>query len=67
MVAEWSKWLVCFTPILKLTDPGLNPDWGMYLYGQIYMVANTPAVIEVPLYINNIAIIYMSMYCNLGR
>ena len=25
MVAEPSKWLMWFTPILKLADPGLNP------------------------------------------
>ena len=35
---------------------GLNPAWGMYLYGQIYMVTNTPAIIPVPLYVHAIGL-----------
>ena len=25
VMAEWSKWLIRFTPTLKLADPGSNP------------------------------------------
>ena len=27
MVAKRSKWLMGFTPIIKLADPGSNPAW----------------------------------------
>ena len=36
--------------------PGLNPAWGMYLYGQIYMVANAPPIIVVLLYVHAIGL-----------
>ena len=30
VVAKWSKWLMWFTPIIKLVDPGSNPAWGIH-------------------------------------
>ena len=37
MVAEWSSWLMWFTPFFKLADPFLNPTWGRLYVEKIWL------------------------------